>query len=618
MFLFWVYMRFTVGKKIGLGFTIVVILLLTIFGITLFVVSDASNTLNDSIHSNEIYVEVGQPTVDELNELKENILNAQTYINDWAIRQSRDDEPNKIALNKLTDTIVPQNLRRLEELAKRWDSSKTQDLDLFYYLVSKIHNLFAKYDEGVRSILVDFESYSDPSNLFIAQFALEDEIEPATQEVLSELEDLIQRKNNDATVQKEEMSASFENTNANFNWLFWGILLAGLVLAVGTLIIATVTTLSITRPVQELKSILVGLGKGVFPRKEIQPSNDEIGEMSIAMNNLVDGLKRTTDFANEVGKSHFDYPYEPLSSEDTLGHALLKMRDELAENERILEQKVIERTKEVVRQKEEIERQSEKLEELYKDVTDSIRYAKRLQDSILPQDNYIHRILPESFVLFKPKDIVSGDFYWFSETEKKTVFTAVDCTGHGVPGAFMSLIGANALNQIVNVNRKDEAGIILDELNRLSSEALNKSEEGSLNVRDGMDVALCTLHKEEKVLEYAGANNPLYLVRGEELTQIKADKFAIASFEDGSQNYTTHKIDVQSGDIVYIFSDGYADQFGGEKGKKFMYRKFRDLLMSIKELPMIEQKRILDDKIEGWKGAFEQVDDILVIGVRIN
>jgi len=182
----------------------------------------------------------------------------------------------------------------------------------------------------------------------------------------------------------------------------------------------------------------------------------------------------------------------------------------------------------------------------------------------------------------------------------------------------MSLIGANALNQIVNVNRKDEAGIILDELNRLSSEALNKSEEGSLNVRDGMDVALCTLHKEEKVLEYAGANNPLYLVRGEELTQIKADKFAIASFEDGSQNYTTHKIDVQSGDIVYIFSDGYADQFGGEKGKKFMYRKFRDLLMSIKELPMIEQKRILDDKIEGWKGAFEQVDDILVIGVRIN
>lgn len=611
-------MRFTVGKKIGLGFGIVVVLLLTIFGITLSVVSDASETLNKSIHSNEIYVEVGQPTVDELNELKENILNAQTYINDWAIRQSRDDEPNKVALNKLTDTIVPQNLRRLEDLAKRWDSTKTQDLDLFFDLVSKIHNLFAKYDEGVRSILIDFESYADPSNLFIAQFALEDEIEPATQEVLSELEDLIQRKNNDATVQKEEMSKSFQKTNANFSILFWGLLLAGLVLAVGTLVIATFTTLSITRPVQELKSILVGLGKGVFPRKEIQPSNDEIGEMSIAMNNLVDGLKRTTDFANEVGKSHFDYPYEPLSDEDTLGHALLKMRDELAENERILEQKVIERTKEVVRQKEEIERQSEKLEELYKDVTDSIRYAKRLQDSILPQDNYIHRILPESFVLFKPKDIVSGDFYWFSETKDKLVFTAVDCTGHGVPGAFMSLIGANALNQIVNVNHKDEAGIILDELNKLSSEALNKSEEGSLNVRDGMDVALCSLHKDKNVLEYAGANNPLYLVRGEELTQIKADKFAIASFEDGTQNYTTHKIDVQSGDVVYIFSDGYADQFGGDKGKKFMYKKFRELLMSIKDLAMPEQKKILDNQIEEWKGTFEQVDDILVIGVKIN
>ncbi len=609
-------MRFTVGKKIGLGFGIVVILLLSIFGITLYVVTDAEQTLQESINSNEVYVEVGQPTVDELNTLKENILNCQNYIQDWVNRQSREDEASKIAAGKLIDTIVPQNLNRLEELVLRWDTTKNDDHLKFRKIKADIEELFGLYNNHVRGMLVDFISYEDPTIAFIARDALDLEIEPKTHDILTELEDLLHRKNLDAKEQKKQMSKNFEYTNNNFGWLFLGILIAGAVLTLGTVIIAMVTTLSITRPVQELKGILIGLGRGVFPKKQIKPSNDEIGEMSVAMNQLVNGLKQTTDFANEVGKSHFDAHYEPLSEEDTLGHALLVMRDELAESERILEQKVIERTKEVVRQKEEIERQSEKLEELYKDVTDSIRYAKRLQDSILPQDSYIKRILPHSFVLFKPKDIVSGDFYWFSETEDKVVFTAVDCTGHGVPGAFMSLIGANALNQIVNGNKQDTPSEILNELNRLSSDALNKSEEGS-NVRDGMDVAICSIHKETKMLEFSGANNPLYIIRDKELIQTKADKLAIASFEHGEKAYTNHEFQLQKGDSIYIFTDGYADQFGGLKGKKFMYRQFREILLSIKELPMDEQKDILDAKIEEWKGSFEQVDDILVIGVEI-
>src|SRR5690606_31547996 len=161
------------------------------------------------------------------------------------------------------------------------------------------------------------------------------------------------------------------------------------------------------------------------PTEKMRVSNDEIGEMAIALNNMVEGFRRTTEFSRQVGSGNFDYHYQPLSSEDTLGHALLKMRDDLAENERILEQKVVERTEEVVRQRDEIERQRLKLEELYKDVTDSIRYAKRLQDSILPPERYISELLPESFVLFKPKDIVSGDFYWFERTKNKVLFAAV-------------------------------------------------------------------------------------------------------------------------------------------------------------------------------------------------
>jgi serine phosphatase RsbU (regulator of sigma subunit) len=412
------------------------------------------------------------------------------------------------------------------------------------------------------------------------------------------------------------MTTSFTQTNDNFILLIWIIIGALIILFVGTVLIALVTSKSITKPVHELKGILINLGKGIFPRTKITPSNDEIGEMSLAMNQLVEGLRGTTTFANEVGKSNFNYPYNPLSDEDVLGHALVKMRDELAESERILEQKVIERTAEVVRQNEEINHQREKLEELYKDVTDSIRYAKRLQDSILPTEHYIEKSIPQSFVLFKPKDIVSGDFYWFSETEDKILFSAVDCTGHGVPGAFMSLIGANALNQIVQ-SKIDQPSIILDELNRLSSEALNKSDEGRDKVRDGMDLALCSINRDFTKLEYAGANNPLYIVRGEEIQDIKADKFAIASFEHGEMNYTNHEIDLQKGDVIYLFSDGYADQFGGVKGKKFMYKQFRDLLLSIKDESMAKQKEILNDKIEQWKGSFEQVDDILVIGIRI-
>jgi serine phosphatase RsbU (regulator of sigma subunit) len=184
-----------------------------------------------------------------------------------------------------------------------------------------------------------------------------------------------------------------------------------------------------------------------------------------------------------------------------------------------------------------------------------------------------------------------------------------------VPGAFMSLIGANALNQAVQKN--NSPNLLLNELNRLSSEAMNKSEEGRDKVRDGMDVAMCSISKDYKTLEYSGANNPLYIIRDGNIQVTKADKFAIASFEHGEHEYENHVFELQKGDLIYIFSDGYADQFGGSKGKKFMYKQFRDTLIEIKDQSMPKQKEILDGKIESWRGEFEQVDDILVIGVRI-
>mgnify|MGYP001378878419 CR=1 FL=1 len=235
--------------------------------------------------------------------------------------------------------------------------------------------------------------------------------EPIFNALMVKMDSLISNKNVEAKTQQEQSNESFIGTNANFERLSLGVLIAGIALFLGTTVIAVFTTLSITKPVQQLKKILVNLGRGVFPKKNLDPSNDEIGEMTVAMNSLVKGLQKTTSFAQEVGQSNFNYPYKPLSSEDILGHALLKMKDSLAETERTLELKVKERTEEVVKQKDEIDLQKSKLEELYKDVTDSIKYAKRLQDSILPPKSYIEGLFPDSFVLFKPKDIVSGDSY---------------------------------------------------------------------------------------------------------------------------------------------------------------------------------------------------------------
>ncbi|MGB3947576.1 MAG: SpoIIE family protein phosphatase, partial [Bacteroidia bacterium] len=299
--------------------------------------------------------------------------------------------------------------------------------------------------------------------------------------------------------------------------------------------------------------------------------------------------------------------------------ALLKMREDLRENERVLEAKVIERTEQVVRQKEEIEAKNGELEVLYKHVTDSIKYAKRIQEAILPPDSLVKKLLPQSFVLYKPKDIVSGDFYWIEEKNGKVMFAAVDCTGHGVPGAFMSIVGYNILKQAVVNNNLTTPSLILDILNEGVSETLHhghEHEEGQ--AKDGMDISFCTIDFNTLELQYAGAYNPLYIVRNGQLLQTKADKFPIGFFlGEEKKKFTNHTVQLQSGDTIYIFSDGYADQFGGPFGRKFMAIPFRVLLMDINKEPIEKQKQILNKTIEEWRGNLDQVDDILVIGVKI-
>jgi len=264
-----------------------------------------------------------------------------------------------------------------------------------------------------------------------------------------------------------------------------------------------------------------------------------------------------------------------------------------------------------------IENQKQLVEEKSKKITDSIIYAKRIQQAILPSRDLIKSLIPDSFVFFKPKDIVSGDFYWIHAIDEDQVMLAVvDCTGHGVPGALMSMMGFNLLEQIVKEHQIYEPGIILDELSKLVIDSLKQTNELS-SVKEGMDIALLKINNRTMELEFAGARNSIYLVRNEKLSELKADRRSIGGALSHAVPFSNYKIKVQKGDCLYAFSDGYADQFGGPDNEKFYYHPFRELLTGISQQSMEEQEEKLEKVILEWKGQKAQIDDMLVIGVRV-
>lgn len=273
--------------------------------------------------------------------------------------------------------------------------------------------------------------------------------------------------------------------------------------------------------------------------------------------------------------------------------------------------------KEIVAANSELEVANVMIREKNKDITDSIRYAKRLQSAILKPEDNIGSYFAESFIVFKPKDIVSGDFYWFEKFGNLSLVAAADCTGHGVPGAFMSIIGCNLLSQAVNEYAITQPAAILNSLNKGLSKVLQQKQD-AVSVQDGMDITLCVFDPEKMVIQYAGAYNPLWLVRDGQLIEYKADKFPVGAFVGGeTKMFTNHEISVRKGDVLYLFSDGYADQFGGPHGKKFKYKQFQKILIDNYSQPMKIQKNMLEQAFAGWIGNLAQVDDVLLIGIRI-
>lgn len=283
----------------------------------------------------------------------------------------------------------------------------------------------------------------------------------------------------------------------------------------------------------------------------------------------------------------------------------------------------------------EIATQSHIIEQKNKDITDSINYAKRIQEAILPSDEVMREVLDDYFVYYRPKDIVSGDLYWANTTtttpgsgtgRKMSLVAAIDCTGHGVPGAFMSIVGHTILEQTLTESSVNSPGAALDYLTQGVIRTLKQKAGDDFSIKDGMDIALCAIDQQTRELQFAGANNPMYLIRRGQLHQYNGDKQPIGAYIKDQKPFTTTQLQLEKGDCIYIFTDGIADQFGGPKGKKFKYKQLQQLLLDNHMLPMKQQRENIHKVIEEWmsfpsaeaKKGYEQTDDMLVIGFRVN
>ncbi|MFN0050327.1 MAG: PP2C family protein-serine/threonine phosphatase [Cytophagales bacterium] len=276
------------------------------------------------------------------------------------------------------------------------------------------------------------------------------------------------------------------------------------------------------------------------------------------------------------------------------------------------------KNEEILAQREEIERQQAKVKEVLDELTDSIKTAQRIQQSFLPPDAQINKYLPDHFVLYLPKDIVSGDFYWFHVKYDKIYIAAVDCTGHGVAGAFMSIIGGNLLKQIVIENPTHNAAEILQDLSTDLIRTLHQDSENAIS-NDGMDMSLCIIDIDENIIHFAGANNPLYIIRNTELVQIQCDKRSIGLQKNLRPfEFNNHVMEILQGDKYYMFSDGFASQFGGVNGgEKLKFNRFREILLKTAHLPFLQQRTAIYAELKLWQNTTEQTDDIMLIGFSV-
>lgn len=341
--------------------------------------------------------------------------------------------------------------------------------------------------------------------------------------------------------------------------------------------------------------------------------------------------KEITKIANKKGFHRFEWVLKDSKNEEffvevtiycgedkekSLMYMILRDINQEKKDKLLMEYEIIQKNEEIETQRDLAETQWDRISAQKNELTDSITYASRIQSALLPESGYFSKIFSDYFILNKPKDIVSGDFYWLSIKGDKTIVAVADCTGHGVPGAFMSMLGVEFLNEIVNNLGIVQPNKILNNMRDRIIKSMGQTGKSG-EAMDGMDIALVSIDLENDSLQYAGAFNPLFIIRNNNLSEINGDRMPLGFHLKIDKPFTNHEIEIKANDSIYLFSDGYKDQFGWRSNKKFNLDNFRKLLLSVQNVPMKAQKLLLENNLKNWMGDMEQIDDIMVMGIRI-
>ncbi len=576
--------------KVTFAFILVIIIVLVNVVFNYYIIQKNKATVAEM-------TEVINPYMESLEEFNLVVTESKMYATNWVYLQNSVDD--KKSLDSLHKVHYPSLKKVLDGFMVKLN--KQSDADSLQKVFGRFDELI-KVEKDIMQTLVTFDDYENPQKKFKCEELIESEVLPRTQSIMTGLDKIIGKNREEALAMKTDI----EQSSLRMMTIMLG---ASVFLFVFVFFAVSYISSSVRKPVLKMKGTVQHLARGELSNDKIAiRDKNVVAEMVDSVNILSDSFTKTATFANEIRQGNLTAEYEKLSETDVLGTALINMRNSLHAYSVDMENKVNERTQEV-REK------SLKLELAYKEIRDSINYAKRIQESILPADEMIHRVFGDSFIFYKPKDIVCGDFYWFAQRGDEAIIAAVDCTGHGVPGALMTVIGNSILNQIFASNETTDPAVILTQLDKKLLETFQ--QHGNVSTNDGMDAAIVRYRVNKKEITFAGAKRPLYIFKNGELLELKGNKSPIGSFNhDFDKLFTTQKMTVNAGDTIYMFSDGLQDQFGGDNGKKFMIKRFRDLLQEMQNIPMKEQLRRLEVEMNAWQGEFEQTDDMLLVGIR--
>ncbi len=582
-----------VNKKIG--FTKLVIGFVVILSLTFFSAIYSSLTIRNNsktiLHiNNDIY-----PFMDKLAKFEQITLNSKMLITNWVYLQYNTDD--KEELKKLIVKDYPKiKADILSSLKKAGHEDNRKDLLSIFKLMDSLLVI----EKGIMQTLVTFDDYQNPIKVFEGEEIIENQVIPLSKQIRNLTEKFILHTQKENDIIRDKMLHSLSRLEKT-----------AFVFGFGMFIIILLSVFyiqrNITVPILKVHNILMRLSRGEIVEQKVEKADDVIAHMVDALNKLSGNLKQTATNAYNIGQGKFDTKIQPLSEYDVLGNAILEMKNSLKEYSEDMETKVRERTIEIRKQKEIIEAKN-------KDITASISYAERIQKASLPSLEIIEEELNDYFILFKPKDIVSGDFYWFTKIDDLFIIAAIDCTGHGVPGAFMSLVGLNLLSAIVMENNITEPHMILEELHKRVQSALRQSATAN---QDGMDAAICVIDRKKKIVEFSGARNPLVYIQNNELFKIKGDRKSVGGNQSAAKYFTKQTISIEKPTSFYIFSDGYQDQFGGPNNRKFMVKNMYKMFLENNHLPMNKQKEVYDNTIQSWMSLTDQIDDILLIGFKV-